>query len=129
MQLKNCQFYPKLRELIFENHIFWKIIFKNQFFSEKFKKNRIQLKKSFENFFLQNFRIFYLDLWKKIFCSTRLLKMISQEIQKQINCSSDMIIIWTTSNAHNLLMYHHNEMFDTFIWEYLVRSFTRNSEL
>ena len=46
--LKNYQSYPYWHESIFEDSIFWKIIFKNQFFSKNFKKRCRKISK--ENF-------------------------------------------------------------------------------
>ena len=56
---KNCQSHPNWHETIFEDSIFWKIIFKNQFFPKISKKDALKFqkkifKKIFKTFFVNN---------------------------------------------------------------------------
>ena len=59
---KTCQSYPNWHESIFEDQIFWKIIFNNQFFlkTAKHKENKKEsekfTKKIFKNIFDRNSR-------------------------------------------------------------------------
>ena len=51
---KNNQAYPNWHELIFEDWIFWKIIFKNQFFPKISKKDAEKFQKKIFEKNLQN---------------------------------------------------------------------------
>ena len=74
---KNCQSYPKWHESIFEDWIFWNIIFKNRFCLKNPKIFAIKNSKKFRKKFKMKNRKKNL-MCGKIFYIARLLKLFSE---------------------------------------------------